>query len=233
MIKNTNKSPKPATEVLLAKLQDEYLKTRDISIYQQIFSEILPYARSMVLKRTRGKIFLHPDLVDNAALDATIKFMAQYEDPDFKGIHSSFAGILGYKVLEAMYGPKIVAADSISSLNEHIENSKDRETEFGDMSESFNFVYMFRPDGENVGNDPANYLFNKESDAIDSVLSILRDLYFSTTLHTYFVVSLGLLQFIHKSRTYDRFREYYLDDLSREALDLCILELHKRLENRA
>jgi hypothetical protein len=225
-------SKKPATEVLLYELQEKYLKSRDISIYQQIFSEILPYARSMILKRTRGKIYLHPELVDSYALDSTIKFMSQYEDPEFEGIHTSFAGILGYKVLESMYGPKVVASDAIISLNEHIENFKDKETELGDMPESLNFTYMFRPDGATVNDDPANYLFNKESDAIDSILSIVRDLYFSTSLYVYLMVSLGLLHFIKKSRVYDKYRELVLDDQCREALDLCILEMHKRLENR-
>jgi hypothetical protein len=223
---------KPETEVRLFKLQDEYLKTRNITVYQRIFSELLPYARSLILKKTTGKIYLPPDKIDSAALESTVKFMTQYEKPDFK-IEKSFAGILNFKVLESMYGPKIIAADHIVSLNEHLENGKSKETEFGDMAESFNFKYMFRPDNDNIADDPCNYLFNRDSDTIESILTIIKDLYKSIPLHLYFLVTIGFNQYIEKTKTYDKYREMFLDEKGREILDIAILELYRRLKSIA
>jgi hypothetical protein len=223
---------KPVTEQRLSDLQTEYLKTRDIKFYQLIFSELLPYARSLILKKTTGKIYLAPDLIDSAALEATVKFMSQYEKPDFR-IDNSFAGILNYKVLESLYGPKVIAADQIASLNEHLESSKSRETEFGDMAESFNFTYMFRPDNANITDDPANYIFNKDQDSIESVMTVITDLYHSVSLYYFFLVTEGLYHYFNKTKTYDQYRTAYLDDKAKEILDVGILEVYKRLSSTA
>lgn len=223
---------KPATEVALFKLQREYLQTRDIKVFQQIFSELLPYARSLIMKKTRGKMFLPPDLLDSAALESTVKFMSQYEKPDFK-IKSSFAGILNYKVLESMYGPKVIAADQIGSLNEHLENGKTKETEFGDMAESFHFTYMFRPDADTMADDPSSYLFNKETDIINSIMTVVQDLYKSVSLQYFFLITIGILQFIKKAKTYENFKNIFLDDRAKEVLEMSILEIYKRLTGTA
>jgi hypothetical protein len=228
----TRNKMKPRTELILSSLQDEYLKKRDIDTYQQMFSEILPYARSLILKKTAGKIFLPPDVVDSAALEATVKFMTQYEKPEFK-ISNSFAGMLSFKVLEAMYGPKVIAADQISSLNEHIDSGKIKNLEFGDMPETYNFTYLFRPDSAQVGEDPCNYLFNRDSDAIDSVLTVVDDLYKTCDLHTYFLVSLAIVQFIKKKKTFQRFRLKFLTTSQKEILDIALLEIKNRLANTA
>lgn len=225
-------SQKPATEVLLFKLQREYLETRNVRVFQQIFSELLPYARSLIMKKTRGKMFLPPDMLDSAALESTVKFMSQYEKPDFK-IKNSFAGILNYKVLESMYGPKVIAADQIGSLNEHLENGKSKETEFGDMSESFHFTYMFRPDADIMADDPSSYLFNKEEDVINSIMTVIQDIYHTLSLRYYFLITIGVLQFIKKTKTYETYKEKFLDEKAKNALDIAILEVYKRLTGTA
>ena len=173
-----------------------------------------------------------PDMLDSAALESTVKFMSQYEKPDFK-IKNSFAGILNYKVLESMYGPKVIAADQIGSLNEHLENGKSKETEFGDMSESFHFTYLFRPDSDTMADDPSSYLFNKEADVINSIMTVIQDLYRSVSLRHYFLIAMGILQFLKKTKTYENYRNRFLDDKTREILDISILEVYKRLTGTA
>jgi hypothetical protein len=196
---------KPKTEELLEKLEEHYLRTHDITTYQQIFSELVPYARSLILKKTKGKIFLHPALVEEAALESTVKFMTQYEKPEYR-TRASFAGLLGYKVLEALYGPKIKSADKIISLNEHIENNKNRDTELGDLPENYNFTYLFRPHSSDICDDPSNYLFDKEGDAINSIITVIKDLYKAMPLHEFFVISIAIYQFIEKSKTLEKFK---------------------------
>lgn len=226
-------SPTPEIEIKLKALQDEYLKTKDITVYQQIFSELLPYARSLTLKSTKNKKYLPPELVDNAALEATVKFMSQYNNADFTGIHSSFGGILRYKVLESLYGPGIIKADSIASLNEHIESSKTLDTELGDMAESFNFSYLFRPDGASITDDPANYLFNTDNDAINNILTVIKDLYMATNLHTYYRVCLGVILQMKHAKTLEKYVSTILDPSQKEIFDLTMLEIFKRLKNVA
>ena len=230
MGKSTLQKPKPETEKLLTELEKEYLVTRDVSIYQRIFSELLPYARSLILKKTKGKIYLPPALVDDAALESTVKFMAQYEKTTYK-TRASFAGLLGFKVLESLYGPKIKAADKISSLNEHIENSKNRETEIGDLPENYNFIYMFRPHSKDICDDPANYLFDKETDAINSIITVIKDLYKTLDLHPFFIVSLAIKQFIEKSHTLERFKELFFTTEMRDVYEISLLEIRNRLNN--
>ena len=160
--------------------------------------------------------------------------MAQYENPKFK-VDTSFAGLLNLKVLESMYGPKVIAADKIVSLNEHVENNKGAPgaTELGDLSEAYGFTYMFQSDSANMQSDPANYLFDRDQDAINSVLTVLNDLYMSTSLHYYFLVCIGILQFLKKKKTYEAYRERFLNKQTRDILDLAIMEIYNRLKNVA
>lgn len=222
--------PKPKTEELLVKLEKEYLETRDIIVYQRIFQELLPYAKSLILKKTKGKIFLPPALVEDAALESTIKFMSQYEKPGYF-TRASFAGLLSYKILESLYGPKIRAADRIVSLNEHIENGKSHETELGDLAENYNFTYLFRPYNNDIVDDPANYLFDKNEDAINSILTVLKDVYKNVPIHSFFLISMGIYQFIEKSKTLQKFKELFFTSELENIYELSLLEIRNRLAN--
>lgn len=224
--------PKPETEVRLDKLQTEYLKDRSVDLYKQMFLELIPYARSLALKKTKSRAYLSPDYVDEIAVEATIKFMTQYEREDFK-IDASFAGILSYKVLEAMYGPKIKAADNIRSLNSHIDSCKNTETELGDLPKSMGFIYLFRPTNSEFTDDPASYLFDTEKDAIDNATTVIQDMRKKYDFKSYFLVTVGLIQFIKKSKNYDNYRQMFLNEPLQESLDACILELFNRLKNVA
>lgn len=223
---------KPETEVLLSKLEAEYLVSRDNLTYQKIFSAIFPYARSLVLKKTRGKAFLPPDLVDEAALESTIKFMSQYEKPEYK-TKASFAGLLTYKVLESLYGPKVRAVDDILSLNEHIEKDQGHETELGDLSENYNFTYLFRAHSHDITDDPSEYLFDTSNDAINNMMSVVKDIYTSVDLHSFFIISNALFQFIEKSKTLDKFKDRFMTPPMKEIYDISLLEMMNRLQGIA
>jgi hypothetical protein len=81
--------------------------------------------------------------------------------------------------------------------------------------------------------DPALYLFDKEEDAIESVMTVLNDLYLSTTLLEYLNITRALVQFINHSKSYDRLKKTFLNEKEIETLDLTILEISKRLKNEA
>ena len=255
-----NGAIKPETEILLAELQEEYLPIRNdwlkaeeeykrhnseenrlkaealnkkaVPIYQKMFSIVLPYTKSLTLRKVKGGIYLPPDLIDNAAMEATVVFMSQYKKEDFK-ISSSFAGMISYKILEALYAPKVKRNDRISSLNEHIENGKSSVTELGDLSEAFNFSYMWQPDSDSSYSDPLYFLSDKKEDAVNSGLSALSDLYGSVDLHTFFLVAFGLIKTVQGLKNKYDFIEHFFNTEQKKVYEATLLEMYKRLSDVA
>ena len=230
------KAPKPLTEVQLEELQEKYLSTRDERYFQEMFTIIISYARSLVLKTTKNKIFLAPEVVDEAALDAAIKFMAPYKDPNKPNyrIAYSFAGVLRYKVLEAMYGDNKVQDDMTASLNSIIQpyGSDKTDTELGSLSESLQFLYLGRPETDFT--DPADIILNQESFAIDSCVSVARDIFrASINLRSNVAITLGMILFIKKAKTYPAFRCQFLTEDEQHILDIALLEMRMRLTGEA
>lgn len=232
------KAPKPETEIILEGLQEQYfLKNRDEKIYQQMFEIIIPYARSLVLKTTKNRIFLSPDIVDDAALDAAIKFMSQYkEKPDFK-IAYSFGGILRYKVLEALYGDDKIQDDLTLSLNGIISpRDGNNSTELEEMSEQLRFTHLGRPLSSRISlyEDPAETILSQDIFAIDSCVSVARDLFKSTTdLHSVVLTVMGMILFIKKAKCYNEYREKFLFPQETQVLDMALLEMRMRLAGEA
>jgi len=216
------------TEQMLSVLQEKYLVERDEQTFKDIFEILYPYARSKVLKTTAGKKYLPPDLVSSYAIDATIEFLSQYDKPTFK-VDLSFGGLLGLKVLEVMYGPKIQRADKIGSLNEHIENGSARITEFGDLQESLGFSYLWSSKSDDLCSDPSEYMFRENTDVVHSLMSTFRDLFKVVNIKQFIHICIGVIHFIEKKRGYERFRERILDTDERKLLDITLLELLQRL----
>lgn len=116
---------RPPTEVALFDLQAKYLVNRDADVWTEMFGIIYNYARSLTLKKIKGKIYLEEDLVNDAATHAALKFMQRYNtDPNFK-VNDSFAGVLKWKVIEALYGD--YEEDDHVSLNLSIGDSNQGE----------------------------------------------------------------------------------------------------------
>ncbi len=230
----SKKEKKPITEAQLSQLEKEYLETHDSEVFKEIFSLLLSYSRSLILKKAKGKIFLPPALVEDRALEATVKYMSQYEKADYK-TNTSFAGLLKYKVLEALYGPKVKAADRILSLNDHIEKGQPsgHETELGDLPENYNFTYLFRPTTMDITSDPSEYLFNTQEDAIKNIGTVIQDLYQSSDLHTFFIVTQAIYQFIEKSKTLAKFKEIFFTPSINDIYELSLLEIRNRLAGEA
>lgn len=226
---------KPPTEVRLSELQAQYLTTRDAKnptdseFYQQMFVELMPYIRSLILKQTTGKVYLPPEVVQDAVVEVAIKFMELYKRPDFK-IASSFAGYIHLKILETLYGAKKIKDDAVLSLNSLVDATTSRGTELGELADTLKFTLLSEAQTRRQQEDPADYLFEKSGYAVKTASSLVPDVFSSTTsLKEAIHLSVGLLLFIRKTR-YTKFYEDYLNDNEREALDLSIWELRKRLE---
>ena len=223
------KKLKPDIEIQLMELQQKYLETRDPEIYKKMFGLLIPYARSLVLKTIKGKIFLPPDMIEDIAIEASIKFMNQYSRKEWF-IATSFGGVLQFKILESLYNPRQVKEEMVLSLNQVIENSRKSNSELGDLPQTLRFSYMFRPDEALIAEDPFYYAYDRKKEAIQSALSVVEDLFISSPPKDALKLALGVLHFIRK-RGYAKYYKEYLTDAQKEALECVLIELHNRLAN--
>lgn len=219
---------KPKTELILDELQDKWLNNKDQKAYQEMFEILVQYARSIILKMTRGKKFLDPDYVFNVSVDAVIKFFEQYEkNPQFK-VDYSFAGTLRYKVLECLYGPKIQKQDSIGSINSYVSSSENEVDEL----ESLQSKLDMRPYWSSCLDidDPVYKLYHTEETTLQTVFSVIRDIY-KTNLSEKDIVFLliGILHTFRKNKNINAFKEKYFNSTLNDIYELTMLEIRDRL----
>lgn len=109
-------STPPETEKMLRELQDKFLEDKsNIKVKQEFFTLMRTYTRSLALKEIkRINIFLPPERVDEICTDATLAVFKQYEKPEWSILYS-FAGIIYWKIKEAMYSK--ANDDKVYSLN--------------------------------------------------------------------------------------------------------------------
>lgn len=220
---------KPVTEIKLELLQDKWRKENDQVAYQEMFEILVQYSRSIILKMTRGKKFLNPDYVFNKAVDATIKFLEQYEkNPDYH-VDYSFGGVLRYKVLECLYGPKERKIDDITSINSFISNMDDEFNELEELQIKLDMQPVWSPNSSIQ--DPVYAIYHTEETAMHTVLSVIHDMYNKNfNWREVMLLMIAVLQTFRKCKTLPLFLDTYLNtkDL-RDGYDLTMLEIHNRL----
>jgi hypothetical protein len=158
---------KPPIEQTLYKLQEQWYNEEDdkekVKIWTEMFKNVQIYARSMVLQKLKNKKFLSPDVVDDYASDASLRFMSQYlYRRNFK-CGTSFGKMINYKVLEAVYGEK--EEEQIYSL--YLDsNSDDTEFDLLSISQKADIKPLFSSEV-----DELEKLFeNTYDDVIDGIL---------------------------------------------------------------
>lgn len=101
-----------------------------IKVWSDMLAIMYQYTRSCILKRNKKKKFMEPEDVSDKAIAAALAFMSQYnKNPDFY-VGASFAGMVKWKIVEAIYKPKLQAENNHISLNQLI--SDDGTKEIGD-----------------------------------------------------------------------------------------------------
>jgi len=224
---------KPKTEVDLTKLQDRWLNEGDQAAYKEMFSTIVSYSKSIILKMTRGKAYLPPDYVMNQSVDATIKFFDQYtKNPNFR-IDYSFHGVLRYKVLECLYGPKIKKQDAIKSLNKLVSNSDNDVEEL----ESLQMKLDMRPYWSSTIDidDPVHKLYHTESETINTIMTVIRDIYKTDIpIKDIIIVLTSILHTFRKNKNIELFKSVYLDTSQlKDIYEMSLLEIRNRLMEEA
>jgi hypothetical protein len=220
---------KSETEYKLEKLQKDWLDNDDKKAYQEMFNIIVQYSRSIILKMTKGKKFLDPDFVMDKAIDSTIKFFEQYEKNSTFRIDFSFGGVLRYKVLECLYGPEVRKTDAVVSINSYIGGDDTDELE--SLQEKLDMRPVWSSELEIT--DPVYKMYHTEETVMNTVFSVIRDLY--KTIPKKRDIIIILIALLHtfrkmKSKTFDEFREKYLTSNElRDTYEMSILEIRNRL----
>lgn len=241
--KNDNSSAKggipPETEVNLKKLQEEYLKDKsNVKVFQEFFSLIRVYARSLVLKQIKRKgLYLQPEKVDEISTDATIKIVDQYKEDGWM-IKTSFGGALYFKILEAMYEYSNEEKMAKTSLNFKLNGEDSEESkELGDILGNttclpWDMTKTFST--ENFSESPEEYLANMISTSYSEVERII-DFAFENLPYNSFLrfIPWLVLQF-RKTKTRNgqaSFNKIFLSNEEENAFDLLFLEIFNRIKD--
>ncbi len=228
---------KPATEVMLMEIQDRYLATRSKKDYEDLFVNVITYAKSLTLKKLIGKVYLPEEEIDDISREASFKFMEGYLKSEKFKIDTSFAGLINLKILEAMFGPKKQKADKVGSINIKLSGTGSKAlegTELSDLPESQGFEYLWQPDKEEGYYDPMYLIVDRKEDAINSASSVITDIFDAEglSLRDKLLLSLGVLNFISvKTASYEKFKKRYLTPSLDEALELTLLTMSNRLKD--
>ncbi len=216
--------PKPETEVRLEELQAAYLEDpENREVFHKYFILLKAYARSLALKEIKTKVFLEPDHIDGVATEAVLKLLNQYKKPDWK-VWGSFAGVLRWKVVEALY--ENAEEESSQSLNLSI--GEDNGSELGDILDRIGAKPLWKKESD----DPQDIYMSTYDSSASEILAVLDEgtqvmnYRQSLLFHAYLLLRLRR----PKTRlTLPAFKSYFLNTQEEDAFELLLLEIRNRV----
>lgn len=221
----------PRTELECRRLQELFLSPDcPSSVKDEFFLLLRTYARSIALKQIkRTSIYLLPERVDEIATDATLAVMKQYQTPGWH-IEASFAGILYWKVIEAMYAP--AKEEQTSSLNFKFSDDQNSK-ELSDAIDSGTVLPWQMNAGEHtIPDDPAEQLGYTVNIAYEEISEIIDEAYLMLPFETYMKFVPWLLLQIRKPKTRNikaLFTKLFLSSKEENAMDILLLEVRNRV----
>lgn len=97
---------KPPIEVVLFRLQKDYLASRDREVLGQMFMYLWQYAIGKIRKKVTGRLNLTTEVIEEKAFDAATLFTEHYlKKPDFI-ISVSFGSYLDFQVRTVLYNTR-------------------------------------------------------------------------------------------------------------------------------
>lgn len=219
---------KPETEIKLEELQECYIADpTNQDNFNRFFILLKAYARSLVLKEIKSKIYLDPDHVDGVATEAVLKLLNQYKKDGWR-VWGSFAGVLRWKVVEALY--EDCEEDSSQSLNMLIGDGNVRE--LGDILTKVGASPLWKHESD----DPQENFFKNFDSSASEILGVLKEssealpYRLAILFHAYLLLRLRR----PKTRlTLPAFKQYFLDTKEEEAFELLLLEIRNRISQHA
>lgn len=211
------KGIKPKSKPPVDKSRDTWAKMLEI-MYQ--------YTRSCILKRNKKKKFMEPEEVADKSISAALSFMSQYnKNPDFY-VGASFAGMVKWKIVEALY--KYQTEDDHLSLNQVIND--DGAKEIGE-----NMTYedsVIKSNSPDYASPEEAALAENSEDVIITIINEL-DAVIGHGSKNAFLARLYLLIFLRSPRTRHS-KRLFIEKWAKshqveQVLESTILELHQRM----
>ena len=222
----------PKTELELQELQKKFLADRsDKKVREEYFMLLRVYARSIALKVIKRKgIYLTPERVDEISTDATLAVMKQYEKEGWS-ISVSFAGVLIWKVYEAMYSQ--ANEEMNSSLNLTFTDDKDSKEIMDLVSQNSTLPWNTRgKDNYDVTENPANVVSREVNVSFDEIHYVIDEAYTMLPYKTFyrFVIWLTLRMRKPKTRNVQNlFNNLFITNKEENAFEILLLEIHNRI----
>ena len=216
------KKPKPPTEIKLGKLQELYLQDKE-KYQNEYMLELKPYARSLALKEIRGKVILPPERVEEIAVEATLKLLNQYKNPDWR-VWASFGGALRWKVVEALYENS--KEESCLSLNTLIGATGSREIE--DLIVQLGITPLYT----DIQASPESILFADYDGIVSEVNGILKEAEDIMPYHYSLVFKLYFNLLVRRPKiknAMQNFKKTFITGKMEEVFDTLLLEIRNRL----
>lgn len=211
------------------KLGREPTLPKPVDKSRETWSEMLAimyqYTRSCILKRNTKKKFMEPDDVTDKAISAALAFMSQYnKNPDFY-VGASFAGMVKWKIVEALY--KYQTEDNHLSLNQII--SDDGQKEIGETMTYEDVGYInssdyLSPEDRIIAMDNGT-IYNSLVDELDAVVGHGSRNAFLTRL--YLLIILRGPRTRHSKRLF--MEKWGKEHQTEQVLEATLLELHNRM----
>lgn len=232
MAKKVKDSSVPQTELELQRLQKLFLEDKtNKQIREQYFMLLRIYARSIALKVIKRKgIFLTPERVDEISTDSTLAVMKQYEKEGWS-ISVSFAGVLIWKVYEAMYAQ--ANEEMNSSLNLTFSDEKESK-EIMDFV-GYNSTLPWNTKGKDtydINENPANSLQKEVNVSFDEIREVIDNAYNMMPYSTYLRFIAWLVLKMRKPKVRNiltLFNSYYLSNREDNLFEFLFLEIHNKI----
>lgn len=187
------------------------------------------YTRSCILKRNKKKKFMEPEDVSDKAISAALAFMSQYnKNPDFY-VGASFAGMVKWKIVEALY--KYQTEDDHLSLNQIISDDGQKEIvenmTYEDNAISCSSNDYLSPEEKVIAMDNGS-IYNSVVRELDEIIGHDSKNAFLTRL--YLLIILRGPRTRHSKRLF--IERWGKEHQTEQILEASLLELHQRmLEN--
>jgi hypothetical protein len=217
---------KPQIEKDLTEVQRKYFKEKDENkkhlLWQEMFSLVQKYGRSLILKKKKGGRFVDPETIEDQSIQVALAFMSQYiYRPEFH-VEVSFAGMMNGKVLETLY--KQLPDDDNESINETMGDSTN---EFEDIQDTaMESVFREMPLPEDVLNKVS--ITKVIYDLFEEFDEQVTDLKIKLKLRFYIFI---LLRKPRNKHIFPTFLKYQCNKQELDLIQLFELTLYERLKD--
>lgn len=212
---------KPETEQQLFALQKEYLENgRSQEVWTKMFEICWSYMQSLIKKRQKGGKFIEKEELDDKTASATLAFMSQYlTKPEFE-VGASFAGMMGWKIVEVMYKPS--ADDKAISMSLEIDD--DGKNTLEDLIAAEEVGGWKSPEDDVCRVDPIDII----NEVLEELDEIVDDFYLRTIVRGYLTLCLKHPKNRHSKRMF--LNRWATDQKSEKLIEYTMLTIHNRLK---